>query len=103
MKNAISISEILGTIDDGRVEVCATADASYDAATEKISVALNAFARHLAGAGNGQHLPEAWLPASEQVSECLPREEASTFTKDVFRSWIRKVRASVPNEMHLRS
>jgi hypothetical protein len=103
MQSAISISEILGTIDDGRVEVCATADADYDPAKEKVSVKLDAFTRRVSVVGDGRRLPEPWLPPGEQVTEHLPREEAFSFSKDVFRSWIRKVRATVPGDRHLRS
>lgn len=103
MQNAISISEILGTIDDGRVEVCAIADADYDAAKERVSVKLDAFTRCVAPVGNGRRLPEPWLPPGEHVTENLPREDAASFAKDVFRSWIRKVRISVPAERCLRS
>jgi len=103
METAISISEILGTIDDGRVEVCATADASYDSAAEKVSVALNAFARRVPASSDDEHVPEPWLPPHERVTEIVPRREAASFAKDVFRSWVRKVRGSVPNALRLRS
>ena len=101
--NAISISEILGTIEDGSVEVCATADAEYDASAEKVSVSLDAFTRRVLPVGAGRHIPQPWLPAAEEVSEHLPREEAVSFAKDVFRSWHRKVLASVPPDLCLRS
>ncbi len=103
MENAISISEILGTIDDGRVEVCATANAAYDPAEEKVSVALGAFARRVSALGDGRPLPEPWLPQGEQVTEHLAHEDAASFAKEVFRSWVKRVRASVPAELHLRS
>ncbi len=44
MESAISIIEILGTIYDDSVEICATADTSYDRSDEKVMVTLNAFA-----------------------------------------------------------
>lgn len=103
MESVISMSEILGTIDDGRTEVCATADAAYDSAEGKVAVALDAFERRVVGAGDGHHATEPWMPPREQVTEHLAREDATTFARDVFRSWTRKVRSSVPSELHLRS
>lgn len=96
MKNLLSLNEILGTIGDGETEVCATATADYSAAEEMVTVALDAFTRHSSPSNNGRHLPQPWLPAPEQVKEHLPREEADAFTHDVFQSWVRKVRASIP-------
>jgi len=96
------IDEILGTIHDGSVHVCATADADYDHAAEKISVALDAFTREASITGDGAHLPQPWLPRSERVSEHLPHSEADEFVKDVFHSWVKKVRASIPPDLPLR-
>lgn len=101
MGSAISVTEILGTIRDGSVEVCATADADYDAAEEKVSVVLDTFARRATVHGDGRHLHEPWLPRGEHVTENLPREEVASFTKDVFRNWTTKVRRSVPRELQL--
>jgi hypothetical protein len=103
MESTISISEILGTIDDGRAEICATADAAYDPARSEVTIALDAFARRIAVAGDGHRVPEAWIPPHEKVTEHIEREEAVSFARDVFRSWIRKVRSSVPHDLHLRS
>ena len=97
----MSINEILGTIRDGNVQVCATANADYDDAAEKISIAQDAFARDPA-VGGGEHLPKSWLPKSERVSEHLPHDEADEFVKDVFHSWVKKVRASIPHDQQLR-
>jgi hypothetical protein len=99
----MSVSEILGTIHQGSVQVCATADADYDAAAEKISVALDAFTRRSSASGDGAHLPQSWLPRGERVSEHLPRDEADEFVKDVFHSWVKKVRSSVPHDLQLRA
>ena len=97
----MSISEIIETVHEGgaEVEVCATAEAQYDPPEQKISVALDSFARRLFASGDGQHRPQGWLPAPEHVTEHLSRNEASTFAKDVFQSWVRKVRAAIPPEL----
>ncbi len=99
----MSISEIIGTIHDGSTQVCATAEADYDPAAEKVSVALDAFTREASAAHDGIHLPQPWLPHGERVSEHLPRDEADEFVKDVFHRWVKKVRAAVPHELMLRS
>ena len=98
----MSISEILGTIQDRSIHVCATADADYDHAAEKISVALDAFTRRASMTDDGAHLPQTWLPRSERVCEHLPHNEADEFVKDVFHSWVKKVRAAIPPELPLR-
>lgn len=103
MTRVIQLSEILGTIDDGRTEICATADADYDPATSQVSVVLDAFARHIVALGDGRHLPEPWLPHRDVVTEHLSREDASGFARDVFHSWTRKVRGGVPPELLLRT
>jgi hypothetical protein len=99
----MSTSEILGTIHDGTLEVCATAEATYDPATEKVSVALAAFTRRVMASEDGARLPQPWLPRGECVSEHLPRSEAEDFVKEVFHSWVKKVRASIPHDLPLRT
>lgn len=96
----ISIGEIIETISDadGEIEVRATAEAEYEAAAEKISVALGSFARRLAVSGHGEHVSRSWLPPAEQVTEQLSRGEATMFAKDVFKSWVKKVRAAIPHD-----
>jgi len=101
MDGSISISEIIGTICEGDVEVCASADTVYDRARKKVTVTLKAFARRITAQGHGELVPEPWLPATEQVTEHLPREDAGSFAKDVFHSWAKKVRGSVPEALHL--
>jgi hypothetical protein len=101
MENAISISEVIGTIEDGKIEICASADAGYDQAKERVFVSLEAFARRVSAYGDGSRIPIPWLPAREHVTNDLPREDAVPFAKDVFRSWAQKVRRAVPGEAHL--
>lgn len=103
MDHVIHLSEIIGTIDDGVTEVCATADADYDSSKSQVTVSLNAFARRVVAAGDGHHRPEQWLPRAEVVTEHLSRGDASNFARDVFHSWTRRVRASVPAELHIQT
>jgi hypothetical protein len=99
----MSVSEIIGTIEDGSTQVCATAEATYDHAAEKVSVALEAFTRRASVSHDGAHLPQSWLPKPERVHEHLPRGDADEFVKDVFHSWVRKVRDSIPPNLTLRA
>ena len=104
VKNTISISEILGTIEDGRVEICAEAEADYHPIKGQVTVDLDAFARHVVSLqGDGRRQVEPWLPLAQRVVETLTREEVASFTKDVFHSWIRQVRAAVPADLCLRT
>jgi hypothetical protein len=97
----MSTSEILGTIRDGKFQVCATAEAEYDHDARAISIVLDAFTRKAVAGPNGTHLAEPWLPKSECVREHLSREEADDFVKDVFHGWVKKVRASIPADSPL--
>jgi hypothetical protein len=101
MESVFSISEILGTTEEGRIEICATADARYDRAEQRVCVTLEAFARQIAGPGQGLRVAAPWLPPPEHVAEHLPREDAAPFAKDVFQSWLKKTHAAVPLEIHL--
>jgi hypothetical protein len=99
MEHIISISEILATYGNakGQVEVCATADADYDAVTQKVSVELSAFARSVSPSdGDGELSSESWLPEKQRVNEHLPRNEAADFAKEVFHGWVKTVRDSIP-------
>ena len=98
----MSIDEILGTIREGTLQVCASADAEYDHTSGKISVVLKAFTRAASITGDGAHLSEPWVPQEERVGEHLPHSEADEFVKDVFHSWVKKVRASIPASLTLR-
>ena len=97
----MSISEIIDTLGEGdsATEICATAETQYDSSTQKVSVALESFARCVAASGNREHQAPAWLPRAEHVTEHLAPDEAEAFTKDVFQSWVRKVRATIPHEL----
>jgi len=97
----MSISEIIETLGEGdsETEICATAETQYDSSAEKVSVALDSFARCVAASGNRQHERLPWLPAAEHVTEHLSRDEADAFTKDVFHSWVKRIRATIPHEL----
>lgn len=97
----MSISEIIETFGEGEgeTEVCATAEAQYDSSAHKVSVALDCFVRCVFASGKREHQTQPWLPPAEHVTEHLAHDEADAFTKDVFHSWVRKVRAAIPHEL----
>ena len=97
----MSISEIIETVGEGdtATEVCATAETQYDSSAQKLSVALDSFARCVAASGDRAHEVRSWLPPAEHVTEHLSSEEAEAFTKDVFHSWVKRVRATIPHQL----
>ena len=99
--NSMSISEIIETLGEGdsETEVCATAETQYDSSAQKLSVALDSFARCVAASSNREHQTQLWLPPAEHVTEHLSRDEAEAFTKDVFHSWVKTVRAAIPHAL----
>ena len=99
----MSISEIIETLGEGdsATEVCATPETQYDSSAQKVAVSLDSFARCVAASGNREHQTLPWLPPAEHVTEHLAHDEAEAFTKDVFHSWVRKVRAAIPHELPL--
>ena len=95
------ISEIIETLGEGEaeMEVCATAETEYSPSSQKISVALDTFARMVSVSGEGERVPKKWLPPAEHVTEHLAPDETAAFAKDVFQSWVKKVRAAIPHEL----
>ncbi|HKS38884.1 MAG TPA: hypothetical protein VJW76_16945 [Verrucomicrobiae bacterium] len=103
MRRVISLSEIveLLELEDGWDEVCATAEATYNAATGSIAVRLNSFVRTVDLSTGGRHLAPRWLPRSETVRESVPLDEAVPFARDIFQRWVKKVRQSIPSSVNL--
>ena len=101
METTIDISEIVETIaeNDGEIEICATAAASYDNSQGLVTAALGCFSRRVAANGSGGKKPRPWLPSPQVVAEHLSQSDASGFAKDVFSSWVRKIRSSIPRSL----
>ncbi len=98
----MSIEEIIGTIEDGRTQVCATAETAYEPAAGEVTVALEAFTRRVIASDADLPAPRSWLPKAERVREHLAQDEVDAFARDVFHRWVRKVRAAVPPGLPLR-
>ena len=94
MKRVISISEIAAPLQlEGEAcEVWASAEAGYAEATSELSVRLEAFLRR---SKDNKHLPVHWLPSPQDVCEHVDFEEASPATKEIFESWVHRVKSAV--------
>lgn len=94
-------SEIIETLMEGdnEIEICASAQTDFNAGEEKVSVALDSFARCVSASGDHENVSRAWLPNAEHVTEHLSHDEATAFAQDVFKSWVKKVRATIPHEL----
>ena len=95
MKSSLSLSEIVEAVEG--TEVGATAELTYDPATQEARVELDCFLRNAAHPGSSP--ARSFLPAPERVVEHLPREEASTFARDVFGLWVKKVKSTIPHPL----
>lgn len=99
------ISEIIETLEhaSGDMEVCVTAEAEYSPSDQKVSVALGSFARIVSASGDGEHQAQTWLPPDECVTEHLDPDAVTDFAKDVFKGWVKKVHATIPHELNLKT
>lgn len=94
VKNLLSISDIVETLENplGTCEVCATAEASFADATAELTVECDSFLRVVHQPGKDETLRPDWLPRKDAVKTHVPREEAVAAAKDIFQSWVKKVR-----------
>lgn len=97
MKRVIDTIEILGGVDyrGEEWELCAAAEAGYDSQKESLQVALDTFLRFPKAEKETKERP-GWLPQPHTVTERAAFEDASEVARDVFHSWVRKVRESTP-------
>ena len=100
MKELIPSSKVVQSVrgDGGEWEVRAGAEADYDESDSRVVVELESFLRKASTSGEGEVRHPPWLPGKSRVTEHAPREEASQVAHDVFASWVRKVRHSIPPE-----
>lgn len=102
MKRVISISEVVETLeaDGGLHEVCATAEASYDEEKSVVIVQLDCFLRPADARQKLPTEPHDWLPRKCTIIEAVPRDEAPLLTREIFQTWVRKVRRTIPTVVH---
>ena len=92
MKKVISISEIVAPIqvENDLCEVWASAEADYHEGT--LEVKLDSFLRR---SSDNEHLSASWLPETETVIEHIDFEEGSPAAKEIFESWVKRVRRAI--------
>jgi hypothetical protein len=71
-------------------------EADYDESDSRVVVELESFLRKALTSGDGEVRQLPWLPGKIRVTEHASREEARQVAHDVFASWVRKVRHSIP-------
>lgn len=100
MKRVISISQIVTPvqIESDSCEVWASAEADYDEATAELKVELATFVRR---SKDNERLSANWLPPEEKVTEHVDFAEASPTAKEIFESWVHRVRRAT--ETHIDS
>ena len=98
MNQILSASEILGTINlpQGECEVMATANGDYSLRSGNLVVSLEACVHPTRSSKTDEPVDTKWLPEPETVTESVEADEAGEVARDVFRSWVRKVRAAAP-------
>lgn len=98
MKTVALLSEPVASkeLKDGVYEVWATAEAEYDDARSELLVQLNSFVRPTDIRLKDTQFQAEWLPAKGKVVERVGPEEAHEQAREIFESWVRKVRRHIP-------
>ena len=93
MRKVIYISEVVMPYETkaGPGEVFVSADAHYDETKGELVVALSSLVRcH----ETGEKRWEDWLPRSETLREAMDFEEGMPATKEIFESWVKRIRSA---------
>lgn len=100
---AVMLSEPVASkeLKDGVYEVWATAEAEYDDATSDLVVELDSFVRPVNIRLKDTRIVTEWLPKKGKVGEHVGPHEVHAQTKEVFESWVRKVRRHIPETFTL--
>ena len=88
-------------LKDGTYEVWATAEAHYDDGRSELVVELDSFVRPTDIRLKDTRIYPEWLPKNGKVAEYVSSEEAHEQTKEIFESWVRKVRRHIPDTFNL--
>ena len=98
MKRILSMSESFGHLDHpaGPCEIHITGEAVHDDTSGLLTVALDARLRTLDLLRKERLLPADWLPKAHQETEHVVAGEASDAAREIFHSWVRRVRDSIP-------
>jgi hypothetical protein len=103
MKTVAMLSEPVASkeLKDGVYEVWVTAEAQYDDARSELQVDLDSFVRPTDIRLKDVRIDAEWLPKKGRVAEHVSSEEAHDQTKEIFESWVRKVRRHIPQTFDL--
>ena len=93
------MSESFGHLDHpvGPCEIHISGEATHDERTGTLTVELDARLRTLDLLRKERLLTADWLPRSHQETEHVAVEEASDAAREIFQSWVRRIRDSIPN------
>ena len=99
MNEIFNTREILGTLElpEGECELSASAVAEYAEGSGNLVVRLDAAVHPRHADRNNSAISVGWLPKGQTVSEFSPIDEAGEIARDIFRRWVRQVRASAPS------
>ena len=99
MNQILNTTEILGTIvlPEGECELLASAAADFAERSKKLVVRLDASIRQKGATEKQEPVKVDWLPRSQTITEMVSIEEAGEVARDIFGSWVRKVRAAAPS------
>lgn len=81
---------------DGVYEVWAIAEGNYDDTRSELRLSLDSFVRPTDLRTKDAHIHAEWLPKGGDVAEHVGAEEAHEQAKEIFESWVRKVRRHIP-------
>lgn len=105
MRTIASLSEPVASKDlgDGVYEVWATAESQYDDERGELLVELDSFVRPTDIRLKETRIDPDWLPKKGKVAQRVGLDEAHAEAKEVFESWVRKVRRHIPASFSLGS
>jgi hypothetical protein len=84
------------SIDAESYEICACAKAALDESGPELVIELDAFVRRFEMRGKDVQFRPAWLPRKDTVRMRTASDEAADAAKEVFGSWVKKVRGAIP-------
>lgn len=100
MNHPISLSEFITRFADPEsgvtMELHATLEAQYDSAGHAVVANLDAYTCPDDAAHMRERARPAWLPPAQTVRAGGGVEEASAIARDIFHSWVRQVRTTLP-------
>lgn len=92
------MSESFGHLDHpaGPCEIHISGEATYDEVGHQLTVALDAHLRTMDLLHKEQWIRADWLPEARRQTEHVAAEEASDAAREIFHSWVHRVRDSIP-------